>query len=513
MHTKAYLTAFWRMLLGLSLLFSAASCDADFIPEPPPTQGTARPSAAAPTSTRAGPPLPPAASTTLTPLHLATRPPATPALSVTPADLSGVTITFWHPWDGEAGETLRILINEFNRSNRYGVRIQAQAFAGPEALEEALQAARQPGGALPDLLMAYPHQSRHLDAGGQVLVDLNAYASDPTWGFTPIELEDFYPQFLTQDTLTLTLTDQGPVIKRLGLPFYRSLFFIIYNETWAGELGYDEPPNLPFNLRTQACAAAAQSGGDEPGMGGWMITDSGSMDDQAANPPAALLLGWIAAFGGQIERADGTGYQLNTPEVERAMSLLKGLQDSGCAWLARDLDPAAEFAARRALFYAASLADLPAQSAAMSAAANRDRWTVLPFPSGNGGPAVDAYGPALVITRSTAERQTAAWLLLKWLLEPPNQARWAIASGYAPVRPSALELMEDELGSNPQWAAALALLPYAHPEPSYPSWSVVRGMLADALKQLLTPDFPAGQIPNLMQTMELLAEEIHSQIR
>jgi multiple sugar transport system substrate-binding protein len=126
---------------------------------------------------------------------------------------------------------------------------------------------------------------------------------------------------------------------------------------------------------------------------------------------------------------------------------------------------------------------------------------------------VDAYGPALVITRSTPERQTAAWLLLKWLVSPPNQARWAIASGYAPVRPSALELMQDALKSNPQWAAALALLPYAHREPSYASWSVVRRMLGDALKQLLTPDFPAEQIPDLMQTMEQLAEEIHLQVR
>jgi ABC-type glycerol-3-phosphate transport system substrate-binding protein len=184
-------------------------------------------------------------------------------------------------------------------------------------------------------------------------------SATPPGAFTSEELQDFYPEFWAQDTLTLTLTSQGPVTKRLGLPFFRSLFFIIYNQTWAGEMGFAEPPDTPFNLRTQACVAA--QAGTQPGVGGWLVTDSGSLDDQLADPPSALLLSWIAAYGGQISRPDGTGYQFNTPQVERALGFIKGLQDSGCAWLGRDLDPAAEFAARRALLYAASLTDLPAQ--------------------------------------------------------------------------------------------------------------------------------------------------------
>jgi ABC-type glycerol-3-phosphate transport system substrate-binding protein len=186
MRTKAYLTAFWRIILGLSLLFSAAGCDGSLIPEPPPSQGTARPGATTPAPTaRTAAPTRPAAVASLSPTLSITppiHPPATPALSVTPADLSGVSITFWHPWSGEASEELQAILNEFNRNNRYGIRVQAQAFDGLSALEDAIQAVERQGGELPDLLAAYPSQARHLDAGGQTLVDLDLYVSDPAWG-------------------------------------------------------------------------------------------------------------------------------------------------------------------------------------------------------------------------------------------------------------------------------------------------------------------------------------------
>lgn len=521
MRTKVYLTAIWRMLLGLSLLLGAAGCDgsSSAYPQPATTQasgintgaGTAS-SAATPVSTRTTRPGGVPASATPAPTRPQPSPTRPPAINLTADDLSGQAITFWHPWSGEKNEAIQQLIDHFNRGNPYDLSVEVQAFNGMNALQEAFQAAEQ-SGTLPDLLVAYPYQARQLDLNGQTLVDLNAYLYDSNWGFSDGELEDFYPQFWEQDTLTVTLTSQGPAVKRLGLPFYHTLFFVVYNQTWATELGYDEPPATPFDLRLQACAAS----GNE--VGGWMITDSGSLDDQAADPPASLLLGWVGAYGGQITRPDGSGYQFDNPGVEHALGFLKGMQNSACAWLGRDLDPAAAFAARQALFYAAGLPDLPAQRAAMQAASNRDRWTVLPFPgngesmNGDGSPVVDATSMSLSITRSTPERQLATWLLLEWLISPSGQAHWANASGYAPVRPSTLELLDSELKANPQWATALSLLPYAQPQPSYASWGVTRGMVGDALKQLLTPTFTAAQIPDLIQVMEILAEEIHSQIR
>ncbi len=516
MRTKVYLTAILRMLLGLSLLLGAAGCDGSSLPNPQPTAttpaGSASSSPATPVLTRTTRPGSAPATATPAPTRPQPSPTHHPAISITPEDLAGQVITFWHPWAGAEGEAIQQLINQFNRSNPHAVRVDAQAFGGMDALQDAIWAAEQ-GGTLPDLLVAYPYQARQLDINGQTLVDLNAYLYDPAWGFSAEELEDFYPQFWEQDTLTVTLTSQGAAIKRLGLPFYHSLFFIVYNQTWATELGYDEPPATPFDLRLQACAAS----GNE--VGGWMITDSGSLDDQAADPPPGLLLGWIGAYGGQITQPGGTGYQFNNPEVEHALGFLKGLQNSSCAWLGRDLTPSAEFAARRALFYAAGLSELPAQGAAMQAASNRDRWTVLPFPgngggtNGDGSPVVDASNLSLSITRSTPERQLASWLLVEWLVSPSAQAYWTSASGYAPVRPSTLPLLEDELKANPQWATALSLLPYAQTQPAYASWGVARSMVGDALKQLLTPTFTAAQIPDLMQVMEILAEEIHSQIR
>jgi ABC-type glycerol-3-phosphate transport system substrate-binding protein len=238
------------------------------------------------------------------------------------------------------------------------------------------------------------------------------------------------------------------------------------------------------------------------GTGGWAI-----------DTHAATLAGWIYAFGGEIYSQDKQRYRFDAPETQRAFIFLKELVDDGCAWFPEDAPLWAEFAARKALLINGSTAGFSAQNVALANASNNDRWTSIPFPSLESRPSIVIFGPSLAIVRSTPERQLAAWLFLKWLVIPENQADLVRISGVLPVRVSALKLLEEYGRSHRQWASTVELLPYAHVEPGVASWRTVRLVLSDAGGELFSPAFNAKAIPDLIRRLQTTAEEIHAQFR
>jgi ABC-type glycerol-3-phosphate transport system substrate-binding protein len=157
-----------------------------------------------------------------------------------------------------------------------------------------------------------------------------------------------------------------------------------------------------------------------------------------------------------------------------------------------------------------SVTNLPYQAEMMQHAGNTDRWTVLPFPSPDGQPTIDAYGPSFEVFKSTPERQLAAWLFARWLLVPQNQVRLAEAAHAYPVRRGALDLMKDFQASQPQWSRAEQLLEYARPEPTARSWKTVRWALSDAATQLFRSYFTIDKVPELVKLLNQTAADIHT---
>lgn len=412
---------------------------------------------------------------------------------VDPAALRGVTLRFWHIWTGEAGQAMSALVEGFNAGNTWGIKIEAEPQANLDELYANLQAAFD-SGQTPDVVVGFTSQAQAWDAAGQ-LADLMPYVNDPTWGLSPQEQADFYPIIWQQDAA-------GG--KRLGLPALRSTQLLFYNQTWAKELGFAVPPATPDEFKQQACAAAKayrpRAASQDDKAGGFILS---------TDTPA--VMGWMEAFGAEVLRPGGDGYNFDTPEVRDTLKYLRGLYDAGCAWLLPDNQPPqAEFAGRRGLFSVGSLADLPYQAAAIQQAGSGDEWTVLPFPSPNGKPALIIYGPSYEILASTPERQLAAWLFLKWLVAPENQARLATAAGAYPTRAASVAAMGDYPKNHPQWAAALNLLPLARPEPSYRSWGLVRWAVSDAATQLFRYYFNISQVPELGKLLDQTAADLHA---
>ena len=401
--------------------------------------------------------------------------------------LDGLTIEFWHIWTGETAVVLNAMVQEFNRSNPYGIQARGISYSGYNDLYYAVNDAIRDDN-LPDLIIGLNTHFLEWDHDADLFINLTPYLVDTEFGLGAQEEMDISPVFLEQD-------QDGE--KQIALPLLRSLHGIFYNITWAKELGYTAPPTTPAELKEQACQAAIANNTDSirgnDGTGGWMIT-------QDPNP----TLGWLYAFEAEVHTP--TGYLFETPDVEEAFYFMKELYQEGCAWQPPTRFPNPEFSIRQGLFYASSISGIPFQQSAFLDNNNADEWTVIGFPTKTGDWVVPAYGPSGAIVVSSPEKQLAGWLLLQHLIHAPQQNRWAKATGFVPVNLAAIQNAE---GTGSQWDAVLALTNSAIAEPPLPSWRTVRAVLTDAAN-IWFSDFPKENLSFLLAELQNSAEEIHA---
>lgn len=462
----------------------------------------------------------------------------TSIINVPTSSLQDLSIRFWHPYTGEAQVLLDLITREFNKTNTWGIQVENTSIPGFTRLEQRLHQAAETK-SLPDMWTMSTYQALQIDANGTVVADLSPYIEDAVFGLSDAEQEDFLPALWQQDLVPPPALKgrTSPQDKRMGLPFVRSGALLVYNQTWARELGFSRPPETPEEFREQVCAAAQANNADsEPGndgSGGWLVT---------GNP--VELIGWLQAFGAQISRQDGRGYQFDTPEARQAVTFLYDLRRDGCAWLSPAAAPETALSERKALLAVMPLDDLvmmqlafPVQAATSTSSVPtaitatpadgtkiiptpapsatvepQDTWLPLPFPS-SGSPAVVAFGPSLVVGQSQPERQLAAWLFARWLTLPENQTRWVQQTHALPVRRSAVDSMQSQRQEPPAWGTSLFYLSYLQPEPYYVSWGVVRLTLGDAVQYLFQLDYSAEQVAQIPAMLDELAAEIQIQIR
>ena len=156
-------------------------------------------------------------------------------------DLSGTTVTFWHVYgEGDPrNEALLAIVDDFNANNEYGITVEALDQGGYSDVEDKVNAGIQSGD-LPNIVQAYTSALANWDTV-DLVVDLNPFVYDEAYGLTEEELADIFPAVLESG-----LTDDG---RRLGWPLSQSANAMVYNYTWAEELGYDSPPTTPEELK------------------------------------------------------------------------------------------------------------------------------------------------------------------------------------------------------------------------------------------------------------------------
>jgi multiple sugar transport system substrate-binding protein len=432
---------------------------------------------------------------TPTPKPTATKVPAatkTPSavsrLGVEGEALDGLTVDVWHPWYGALANLLESQVDEFNGTNPWGIQVRARSFQNFTELYEKAGAAVH-GPDRPDVVIGLPEYAVEWHALGAVL-DLNPYVSDPLYGLSGTEIADFPFVFWEQDQV-------GNV--RLGMPAQRTARFLLYNQTWAEELDFEDPPVTANEFKEQACKANLSMRSDQDpqndGKGGWLID---------AHP--ITNLSWLLAFGGGVQEEQG--FRFLTPENIEAIRFVKGLAEDGCAWQTQDETPLDKFAGRLALFATASLEDLPDLARDFASAGSADKWTVLPFP-GTEGSALVVYGSSYILFESDDPDQLAAWLFVRWLLSPENQADWVNSAGLFPLQASTMGLLTDYEAGHPGWAEAVDLLPQGRITPQLAAWRTVRVALGDGFNFMYRVDTPVGQVPAILAQLDAVVTDLN----
>ena len=110
------------------------------------------------------------------------------------------------------------------------------------------------------------------------------------------------------------------------------------------------------------------------------------------------------------------------------------------------------FADGQLLFVFASSSGLPFYQDAVSKGGNF-KWDIALLPN-NGKPAVNLYGASVSVYKTTPEKELAAWLVIKFLGEKAQTTKWAINTGYLPVRQSAKADVVAAYKADPKWGAA-----------------------------------------------------------
>lgn len=410
-----------------------------------------------------------------------------------PPAFEGVTVQFWHVYSDEPGEALQGLIDEFNATNEYGITVEGLNQGNYGDVEDKVNAGIQSGD-LPDVVMAYTNILSDWYSVGYI-ADLNTYISDAEYGLTEDQLADLYPHLKVAGTV--------PDGSWIAYPMTQSANVMVYNFTWAEELGFAEAPKTSAELKEQVCAAAAANteiGGDFAGTGGLVYY-----------PSSTNLLHMLYAFGGNELNADGTAYDFTSQEMVDAALFILDLKANGCVWQTESY-PNPEQAQRKALITMSSTAGAPYYAAAFEDAGNTtDVWGWIAAAGPDGTMAVDAFQQMLGVIPSTMEQEAASWLFIKWLTSPEIQARWVQASGYYGTQYTTEALLADYAEANPVWASGVALAAIGPSEPqTFPAWSSVRRILGDMAAELYNAEDEAGVLAILedytQQANDLVAE-------
>ncbi|HEU5013447.1 MAG TPA: ABC transporter substrate-binding protein [Roseiflexaceae bacterium] len=361
------------------------------------------------------------------------NPPTAPEM-VDSIDLKGknVQVTYWHNRPDADQKLLQSMLDEFNKSNPYGITAKAEiAGASYNDVYNKVNAAIQ-AGQPPAMSVAYQNQAAFYRASDAV-IDLNPFINSSKYGLSQEDKADFYKTFLDSDA--------NPQYKgeRLGFPTQRSMAVLYYNADALKALGYNDPPQDWKTFEEAACKFS------DPAKQKYGL---------AFQHDVSNLAGMIFANGGRVLAEDGQSYVFNSQAGVDAVTLLKDMFSKKCAVEV----PASErngeqsrFGSGNALFTFGSSSGLPYYADAVSKG-GKFNWNIALFPH-SGQPAVDLYGASISVYKTTPEQELASWLVIKFLSEKAQTTKWAAQTGYFPVRKSAEQDVISAFKNDPKYSS------------------------------------------------------------
>lgn len=372
-----------------------------------------------------------------------------------------VTISFWHAMKGDKEVALKELIAEFEKANP-GVRVQPRFVGSHNAqwgndynslyrgILESLA-----GHTPPDAAQVYENWTTQLIDYGY-LVPVQDYFGLAE-GFGAADVNDLVPVFRTANTY-------GG--KMWTLPFNKSIYVLYYNEGMLKGANV-APPRTWDDLRA---ASQRLTSGDRSVYG---IT---------VQPNVDTLGHYLYAYGGDFLSDNQAIF--NNPLGIASLRFWVELVNADRAAFPT-FDPAAPFLGGKAAMYIFT-------TGSYHHLRKDAKFTLrlAPLPSAPGrAPRVQLAGTNLAVFKTTPERQAAAWKFVRFLTSKSVNTRWALRTGYLPVRQSSIQSPEYQafLAKNPDYRdAAVANLKNACVQPKVSAWESIRGIIDDAMFEAIS---------------------------
>jgi len=394
--------------------------------------------------------------------------PATPATTGTyqGVDPTGANIVMWDQFTGGTKTALQTAIDSFNKSNPWKIQVTAIAKGNYGNVYQAVLGGIQTK-SLPNFSVAYQNQSATYQTANVVL-DMNPLVDDAVYGLGAAGKADFVPGLLAQD-VNPQYNNQ-----RLGFPEYRSLEVMYVNNDALTKLGVTAPPKTWDEFKTVACQY-------------FKVTGNAAYQ---VRTDASWVAGAAFAQGGDIYDYATNKFTYDSAAAQVAPQVMQDLLKQGCVALIANPDnfsDETDFGAGKSLFYGGSSSGLNYVKLAAKTANNAFALTIAPLPYKD-QPISDIYGASWSIFASGNKAQDlASWLFMRWFSEPEQQAPWAIASGYFPVRLSTqkVPVMATYLAANADYASGLALLKNTKAEPPVAGYDPVRVLAGGAMNDVL----------------------------
>ncbi len=317
-----------------------------------------------------------------------------------------VTLTFWNYWDGNNGEAIQGLVDQFNAEHP-DIQVENVFFGWGELLPRLQTAAA--GGDAPDIAAVDMAWMPLLANSGKVL------ALDSRIEAAGVDLEDFYPSLLNVNRYNDQL---------FGLPVSTNNLELFINHDLLAAAGLD--PAAPIATWDDLAAAAEACADPDQGVVGMeLYTQPG----EGLTWQYQVYL-WQA--GGAFLTEDNTAAAFNTEAGADALNYWKSLIDSGASALV----PWGLFEQGKACMRMDG-------SWMVSGLAEQApfEWSTAQMPIPEGGqPATNMGGEHLVIFDEADDaRADAAFTFVEWLTSADVQVEWDKQTAFMPIRASVAE--------------------------------------------------------------------------
>lgn len=378
-------------------------------------------------------------------------------------------VVFWHSFSGETGEELENIVKEYNEGRGKEKHIKVNlVFQGYEGTDK--------------VLLAY--QTKDTKNAPDINVGLTSTIPsmmDLDWSVPAEDLMALEGSEIQRDTfypaLVRSCTYQN---KMIGVPFANSVPLLYYNVEMLKEAGYEEPPQTMDELTKYVEKLTVKDGDEVTRYGLNMQTKRYQLVEFCVSQSKDAYFG--DQEGGRLAPMTKITAGDDGTMKEYLLKLDALLKTGGYKYVEDKANE--EFAQGLSAMVIMSSSRLRTMDGLME---GKYMTAFLPkvHAEDDGGAAVG--GSCLNIFRRGDEEQLqAAWDVVQYLVNPTNQARFSMASGYLPVNQESenLDEMKQYYKEKPQYYVALEEMKASDPNSQEPfdlTYNEINGIITETM--------------------------------